>query len=248
MRKRTNLGTDKSTVFYTIDFSISLSIWNCRSIHFDANNLKVIKGQKELQSRLQMHSWMIEHSPKYHHISSKLQKVMVLQLSPSPQLLNCTLYIYQLLHREDHTVPNNITKHMNGPVNLTIPTRWAKVRPIVPVPQQMSKSNVSGPKPAQSPASAYNFSAARVLTCNHIKTLGDTNNGIISVEKILEQNLFWFWKKNFFKKIWIPPLILLPKFEERVGVRGQGIKIGNRNGNLTWKNAVGDIENWRLQM
>lgn len=25
-RKRTNLGTDKSTVFYTIDFSISLSI------------------------------------------------------------------------------------------------------------------------------------------------------------------------------------------------------------------------------
>jgi len=47
---------------------------------------------------------------------------------------------------------------------ITIPTRCANVRPIVPVPQHISKSSVSGPKYAQSPASEYNFSAARVLT------------------------------------------------------------------------------------
>ena len=53
---------------------------------------------------------------------------------------------------------------IDGLASITIPTRWAKVRPIVPVPQQTSNSKVSGPRPAQSPASEYNFSAARVLT------------------------------------------------------------------------------------
>lgn len=50
--------------------------------------------------------------------------------------------------------------------HITIPTRFAKVRPIVPVPQHISKSKVSGPRPAQSPAREYSFSAARVLTCS----------------------------------------------------------------------------------
>ena len=49
---------------------------------------------------------------------------------------------------------------------ITIPTRCANVRPIVPVPQHISNSSVSGPKHDQSPASEYNFSAARVLTCS----------------------------------------------------------------------------------
>jgi len=48
---------------------------------------------------------------------------------------------------------------------ITIPTRCAKVRPIVPVPQHTSKSNVSELRLAQSPARVYNLSAARVLTC-----------------------------------------------------------------------------------
>ncbi|KAG5578132.1 hypothetical protein H5410_058266 [Solanum commersonii] len=48
------------------------------------------------------------------------------------------------------------------------------VRPIVPVPQQTSKSKVSGPKLAQSPAREYNFSAARVL--NRLKERNDNNN------------------------------------------------------------------------
>lgn len=51
---------------------------------------------------------------------------------------------------------------------ITIPTRCANVSPIVPVPQHISNSKVSGPKPAHSPASEYNFSAARVLTCNRV--------------------------------------------------------------------------------
>jgi len=51
-------------------------------------------------------------------------------------------------------------------VIITIPTRCANVRPIAPVPQQISNSNVSGPKHAQSPAREYNFSAASVLTCS----------------------------------------------------------------------------------
>lgn len=58
----------------------------------------------------------------------------------------------------------------NVVVNITIPTRFARVRPIVPVPQQTSKSKVSGPKQAQSPAREYNFSAARVFTCASQRT------------------------------------------------------------------------------
>lgn len=52
---------------------------------------------------------------------------------------------------------------------ITIPTRCANVKPIVPVPQHISNSSVSGPKHDQSPASEYNFSAARVLTCSRSK-------------------------------------------------------------------------------
>lgn len=52
--------------------------------------------------------------------------------------------------------------------NITIPTRLANVKPIVPVPQHTSKSKVSGPSPAQSPAREYSFSAARVLTCKSV--------------------------------------------------------------------------------
>ncbi|GER57711.1 response regulator [Striga asiatica] len=55
--------------------------------------------------------------------------------------------------------------------SITIPTRSAKVRPIVPVPQQTSKSKVLGPNPAQSPASEYNFSAARTLYFSSFRSI-----------------------------------------------------------------------------
>ena len=46
----------------------------------------------------------------------------------------------------------------------TIPTLWARVNPMVPVPQHTSKRRVLASSPAQSPAWLYNFSAADVLT------------------------------------------------------------------------------------
>jgi hypothetical protein len=76
-----------------------------------------------------------------------------------------------------------------GLVTITIPTRWAKVSPIVPVPQHTSNSNVSGPKAAQSPASEYSFSAARVLTCRTVGEISGATSKNYFIEQEMHNNL-----------------------------------------------------------
>lgn len=80
-------------------------------------------------------------------------------------------------------------------MTITIPTQCAKVSPIVPVPQHTSNSKVSGPNSAQSPASEYSFSAARVLTCNIIEYMNNYYCKInLSAEHEEHNNLMPTWK------------------------------------------------------
>jgi len=99
-----------------------------------------------------------------------------------------------------------------------MPTRCASVSPIVPVPQHTSKSKVSGPRSAQSPAIEYNFSAVTVLTW--------INNFQININNFQKNfEMYWSWRFSYYLKkcCWgyaepkVVNVIMNPSFSQDIG-------------------------------